>query len=124
MTYLDTHVVAWLYSSQVTLLSARAKKHIEDNELVVSPMVLLELDFLREVGRIAEGGRAVYQELHTSIGLRICEVEFSRVIAAASTLDWTRDPFDRIIVGQAAVSDSDLVTRDDAIRQHYPRTIW
>jgi predicted nuclease of predicted toxin-antitoxin system len=37
---------------------------------------------------------------------------------------WTRDPFDRIIVGQAALHQTMLVTKDRAMRKHYPHAFW
>src|SRR6266446_4317453 len=36
----------------------------------------------------------------------------------------TRDPFDRIIVGQAALQQRTLVTKDCAMRDHYPYALW
>jgi PIN domain nuclease of toxin-antitoxin system len=37
---------------------------------------------------------------------------------------WTRDPFDRIIVSQAALRNAPLVTRDQVIRDHYSQAVW
>ncbi len=39
-------------------------------------------------------------------------------------MDWTRDPFDRIIVGHAAVTESSIVTKDQLIRENYTQAIW
>ncbi len=122
--YLDTHVVVWLYANQVDLLSERVRKRVEEHDVLVSPMVLLELDFLREIGKTSAGGATVYENLHARIGLRICPLAFSRVIDAASRESWTRDPFDRIIVGHAAAAGRDLATRDEIIRRHYGRAVW
>ena len=58
------------------------------------------------------------------IGLTVCNLPFERVIAAAVNQTWTCDPFDRIIVGQAAAQMSELVTKDRNIRDHYAQTIW
>jgi len=46
--YLDTHVVVWLYSGELSLLSEKACQLIEENELLISPLVLLELQYLFE----------------------------------------------------------------------------
>jgi PIN domain nuclease of toxin-antitoxin system len=52
MIYLDTHVVLWLYLRTGEGLSERARHSIEyEPEILISPMVLLELDYLHEVGR-------------------------------------------------------------------------
>ncbi|MSU25039.1 MAG: hypothetical protein EXS32_14625 [Opitutus sp.] len=50
MIYLDTHVVVWLSAGEVARLGARARVAIETQELRVSPMVLLELQYLRSRG--------------------------------------------------------------------------
>jgi PIN domain nuclease of toxin-antitoxin system len=39
-------------------------------------------------------------------------------------LSWTRDPFDRLVVSQAALADSILITRDRLILEHYPKAVW
>lgn len=124
MIYLDTHVVVWLYVPRKDLLSAAARKQIDDNDLYISPMVLLEIEFLREIGRLAVGGNAIYQDLHRRIGLKVCELEFLQGIRCALDLTWTRDPFDRMIVGHATAAGKDLLTRDDLIRANYPRARW
>lgn len=95
MTYLDTPVVAWLYAGETRLMSPRARAAIEQNTALVSPMVALELDFLKEIGRLSVGARGILEHLHTRIGLDVCELSFPRIIASARELVWTRDPFDR-----------------------------
>jgi len=50
--YLDTHVVVWLFSGESEKISNRALELIEECELLVSPMVMLELEFLYEIGRL------------------------------------------------------------------------
>ena len=37
---------------------------------------------------------------------------------------WTGDPFDRIIVAQAALRRASLITKDADIRAHYDRALW
>jgi len=124
VSYLDTHVVAWLYAPRIEMLSESALTIVREGDLLVSPIVLLELDFLEEIGRIGTRGRDVYQNLHERIGLRICELTHLEIVRSASSQTWTRDPFDRLIVGHAALAGAELVTRDEAIRRHYPRAVW
>ena len=42
----------------------------------------------------------------------------------AKSLDWTRDPFDRLIVGQARASRLGLITKDRQIRRHFDGAFW
>jgi PIN domain nuclease of toxin-antitoxin system len=49
---------------------------------------------------------------------------FNKVIDSAMKQLWTRDPFDRIIVGHAAVNQSGLLTKDETIGKNYAYVIW
>lgn len=48
MTYLDTHVVVWLYGGEVAQLSKAARDQIDKDDVLVSPAVVLELEYLRQ----------------------------------------------------------------------------
>lgn len=122
--YVDTHVVAWLFAGRLDLIPARARTLIEDLPVLISPMVALELEYLFETGRTSESARGVLQALSREIGLRMCDLPFPDVAGAALRQSWTRDPFDRVIVAQAAVRRAPLVTKDANIRAHYDRAMW
>jgi len=124
VTYLDTHVVAWLYAGNVELLSAMARDIVNTSELIISPMVMLELRYLNEIGRLRPDAREVVADLAGRIGLRVSNPALSVIVEAALQHGWTRDPFDRLIVAEAAVEDAALLTRDDAIRRHYASAVW
>lgn len=124
MVYLDTHVVAWLFAGEIQRLSYTVVELVRGNDLRISPMVCLELQYLHEVGRTRIPGREVVSTLEREIGLRICDRPFAAVIGVAELLAWTRDPFDRIIVGQAALRNDPLVSKDDTIRAHYTPAVW
>jgi PIN domain nuclease of toxin-antitoxin system len=124
VVYLDTHVVAWLYAGFVNRLSAAAKRAVSDNQPLVSPIVELELEFLHETGRTSKPAGVVLADLAHRIGLAVCERPFKPVARAACQQHWTRDPFDRIIVGHAESAQAELVTKDRTIRDHYSRALW
>jgi PIN domain nuclease of toxin-antitoxin system len=50
--------------------------------------------------------------LAVRLGLQVCNLPFVAVIESAIELSWTRDPFDRIIVGQATLNGSARLTKD------------
>jgi PIN domain nuclease of toxin-antitoxin system len=52
VVFLDTHITVWLYAGLIEKISQTAKKTIEANDLLISPMVKLELQYLFEIGRI------------------------------------------------------------------------
>jgi PIN domain nuclease of toxin-antitoxin system len=125
LIYLDTHVVAWLYARGGNALSPVAAEAIDGaDRVLVSPMVRLELQYLFEIGRLGGPALPVLDELAVTVGLEVCELEFDAVVRAAEGQAWTRDPFDRLIVAQAARRDAPLVTKDQTIHDHYPRAVW
>ena len=95
-----------------------------ENDIVVSPVVRLELQYLFERGRILVPPDTIISELSDRIGLFICDREFNQVVSYAVKFYWTRDPFDRLIVAQAAVNENLLLTKDPVILEHYPRACW
>lgn len=84
----------------------------------------MELEYLKEIGRLSVGGRTVTQGLTAQIGLRVCDLPFAAVIEPTLDQHWTRDPFDRMIVGQAALERTTLLTKDRTIRRHYRQALW
>ena len=124
VVHLDTHVVCWLYEGRVEMLSAPARSALESGRLAISPIVDLELQFLYEIGRIVKGPAAVLPALGRELGLQVSESSFASVVAAARELTWTRDPFDRLIVAEAAIVGARLVSKDRLIRRHFEASIW
>lgn len=123
-TYLDTHVAVWLYTGRTNVLTQRARRALTAGGLYISPMVILEIDFMREIGRVYESGERIFRGLSKRSGLAISDTPFADVVAEASALSWTKDPFDRLIVAEAAVHDAALVTRDPDIHDHYTDAVW
>lgn len=124
MIYLDTHVLIWLYEGLLNKFPAKAFQQLENNKLLISPMVQLELEYLYEIKRIACQANEILNELIVKLGLAFSDESFKQVIYKATQLNWTRDPFDRIIVATAALEDSPLLTKDSKINNHYPYAIW
>lgn len=122
--YLDTHVAVWLYSGQTERLSKRAANLINRERVGVSPVVLLELQYLREIGRINAAPHAMIADLKQRLGLAVEDRSLESVTERALGLTWTRDVFDRLIVAQAALDNAELVTSDRLIRNHYPKAVW
>jgi PIN domain nuclease of toxin-antitoxin system len=124
MTYLDTHVVAWLFAGRPDLLPPAVRRRIERDDLVVSPMVVLELQYLFETKRTTEPADVVIRELQTAVDLRLCDLPFHRVAETAVAQSWTRDPFDRIITSHAVLRRAPLASKDATIRANYARVVW
>jgi PIN domain nuclease of toxin-antitoxin system len=124
MTFLDTHAVAWLYAGEIERFTDGGRRRIEEDDLVVSPMVELELQYLRETGRLTVDAAGIVDFLARSIGLRVDDEAFPDVVRESLIQSWARDPFDRLIAAQAALRAAPLLTKDRTIRRHYPRAVW
>jgi PIN domain nuclease of toxin-antitoxin system len=123
--YIDTHVVIWLCEGLTEKLTRPAALAIDSSQVEISPMVLVELQYLFEIKRIAKPSMALFEQLRTLLGLRMSEYPFAAVAQTAVLETWTRDPFDRMIVAQARSDGySGLITADAKIQEHYSKTIW
>ncbi len=74
MIYLDSHIVVWLYAGKINNLSEQAKALINDNEVIISPVVRLELQYLFEIQRITDEANEIIFDLSDRIGLKICDI--------------------------------------------------
>ena len=125
MTYLDTHVVVFLFNRQLHKLSSSASRQVNSDDLVNSPMVILELEMMREKDPRIPRSQVVVSELAQSIGLSVCQLPMATIVQHSIPLGWTRDPGDRMIVGNAiAANESPLISKDALIGKFYKNAIW
>lgn len=124
MIFLDTHVVIWLYAKHLNKFSNNAIQHIENNGVLISQMVRLELQYLFEIGRITATPERIIKDLTRSIGLKIPPMRVEQVFDHALKYEWTRDVFDRLITAEADTMEFPLVTKDSNILAHYEKAIW
>jgi PIN domain nuclease of toxin-antitoxin system len=124
MIYLDTHVVVWLYEGLLDKFSKNAIQLIEANDLVIAPIVQLELTYLHEIKKINRSSHVITNELQSRLGLKVCDLPYDEVVDKAISLNWTRDPFDRLLVAQAMCNSSKLLTKDKTIRKYAKLAVW
>lgn len=124
MLFLDTHVVVWLYAKERDQFSQSSLDHIESNELAVSPIVELEIEYLFETNRITTHAPEMIDYLARVIQLRVDDLDFRAISHRAAGLKWTRDPVDRLITAHADCHEAQLLTRDGRIHEHYPHAVW
>ena len=124
-SYLDTNIVIFLHSGNAARLTLRAAKQIESTGLLVSAMVMLELEMLYEKGAIKYSASQILSDLNQQIGVSVCQLPMAVVMSSALPVKWTREPGDRIIVANAiANNQAPLVTSDRRINEEYPNAIW
>ncbi|WP_339366863.1 type II toxin-antitoxin system VapC family toxin [Calothrix sp. 336/3] len=86
MIYLDTHVVVWLYSGLTDKLTDIAKTLINDNEVYISAIIRLELQYLYEIKRITSEPDVIISNLSEQIDLKICNKNFHDIITMSLML--------------------------------------
>jgi PIN domain nuclease of toxin-antitoxin system len=125
IAYLDTHIVTLLAAGRKNQLSTESVGLIQRAELLLSPMAFLELEVLYEIKRTRYPARDLFEKVAHETGLRMCDLAFGTVANAAIVEGWTRDPFDRLIVANAKANGfAWLISADEIVRRHYPRTAW
>ncbi len=125
ISYLDTHVVVFLHAGDVSRISIKAQNQIENTDLLISPMVLLELEMLYDKGVIRYPAAQILADLTQQVGLSVCQLPFADVVRSAMTIKWTREPGDLLIVANAMANNyAGLVTKDERIRGGYSNAIW
>ena len=122
--YLDTHVVVWLYGGEISKISPRVISIIEESTLYYSSFVRLELKYLFEIGKIKVAPDIILKSLEIEIALVNRDSPLYVLVNNALEHSWTRDPFDRMIVSQAQLSDCVLVTKDSLIRENFRNAVW
>ena len=122
--YLDTHVAVWLYSGEIDRFTSEVSHMMESEDLILSPAAVLEMQYLSEAGKITVKPTQITEYLKSTLSCVVSAMRFDRVVVEAVGLVWTRDPFDRLITGEAKAADSKLVTKDTIIRENYDKAVW
>ena len=125
IAYFDTQALVWLAQGSLDQISPRVNRAMQQAELLFSPIVLLEIEYLYEIKRCKRPARDIQTKVEHELGVRLCDLPFSTIAEAALDEKWTRDPFDRLIVANAKANGfAWLISADEQMRKLYPRTVW
>lgn len=122
-THLDTHVALWLAAGERRRLRP-AQVRLRRGPVFVSSIVVVEMEILREIGRIRHAVSDVLEILAQEHGVEQAIGDLREIGRHARLLGWTRDPFDRLIVAHALANGAVLLTADATIREHCPQARW
>lgn len=123
--YVDTQVAVWLAEANLAKISRKAISLLHSGDVRISPMAVVELQYLYEIRRIVVPPPEILMKLSVEIGLTVCDHPFPIIAETALGEGWTRDPFDRIIVAHAKANGvAPLLTTDETIRANYPNARW
>ena len=124
---LDTHALAWWLRDDAHL-SSDARDLIADgaNGVWVSAVSAFEMALKHRLGKWDEIGVLidVFEQAIADERFELLSVTAAHALHGARIPATHRDPFDRLLAGQAAVEDLVLVTGDRAFDGLGIRTIW
>ena len=124
MIHLDTHVIVWLVIGDLARISSKAKQKIEFAELHISPIVLLEIEYLFEIGKVKHNARKFEEVIENDLGIQIADSNYLSIVRSSYREKWTRDPFDRMIVAHARMENAELVSGDRLVLEKYGKCVW
>src|SRR3954453_301203 len=107
---LDTHIALWAITGDATLDEEFLDRLRHDPDIFLSPVSLWEITIKQATGKLA--GPAAPAQRVRNMGFRELPVTYPHAIAAGRLPPHHRDPFDRMLVAQAAVEGLTLVSRD------------
>lgn len=114
---LDTHFLIWILTGADRL---RQYPWLDDHRpWGVSPISLLEMQYLAEIGRIELDAPGLLEALQSDARFVLDEPPLVPLIRRALPLTWTRDPFDRLLAAHSATRRLPLCTVDRALREHH-----
>jgi len=113
---LDTHIALWAIAGDATLDQEFLDRLRHDPDIFLSPVSLWEITIKQATGKLT--GPADLAERVRDIGFRELPVTYAHAIAAGGLPPHHRDPFDRMLVAQAAVEGMTLVSRDESIARY------
>lgn len=113
---LDTHFLVWIIFGSERL--ARFTKVVSYQPWGVSPISLLEIQYLAEKGALSIGP-GFYDRLLSDDRFVIDEVPLVALVRKSLDLSWTRDPFDRLLAAHSVARRVPLCTVDRVIRRHH-----
>jgi PIN domain nuclease of toxin-antitoxin system len=122
--FADTHALVWALSDPA-LLSVPARQVLAESEVAVSVASLWKL--VVKSGKkdaLLQDPLPWWQKYVVQQGVSTLAIRTSHVMALGRLPELHKDPFDRILVGQAIAERMPLVTKDAQLRQYNVATIW
>jgi PIN domain nuclease of toxin-antitoxin system len=114
---LDTHFLIWLVLGSKRL--AEFPWLDRYRPWGVSPISLLEIQFLAEVGKLSVRNPEFTDTVMTDARFIVDDISLISLVYQAIAVDWTRDPFDRLLVAHSAFRNLPFCTTDRLIRSRH-----
>src|SRR5687768_1223983 len=114
---LDTHFLIWLVLESKRLANFPWLDRYRP--WGVSPVSFLEIQFLAEVGRLSVRNPEFTSTVMNDKRFNVDDISLGTLVGHALRLDWTRDPFDRLLVAHSLGRRVAFCTTDRAIRSRH-----
>jgi len=114
---LDTHFLIWLVLGSKRLTAFPWLDRY--GPWGVSPVSFLEIQFLAEVGRLSVRNPEFTDKVMNDPRFAVDDIPLETIVRHALRLDWTRDPFDRLLVAHSIARRIAFCTTDRSIRSHH-----
>lgn len=116
MILLDTNALIWLLDDHPRCLPVVEQRA----RLYISPVTLLELKYLIESGRLELVWGETLAGLADDPRWALDNPGSHELFRAAVDIEWTRDPFDRLLVAHAKTRRFRFATGDRNIKENLP----
>lgn len=113
---LDTHVVLWWLADDRTLSDEVKARLDEEPDIYISPVTVWEVAIKQSIGKL--DGPADLPETVRDCGFRQLPITATHAIAAGRLPLIHRDPFDRMLIAQAACEGLTLASRDTSVQKY------
>jgi PIN domain nuclease of toxin-antitoxin system len=111
---LDTHLLL-LALSEPSKLSAPIRKQINAAEVYISAASIWEISIKSAVGKLAANPTEILSAIEPA-GFSLLPITGEHAAKVAELPALHKDPFDRMLVAQAAVEPMILLTNDEVLR--------
>lgn len=120
----DTSVLIWAIASP-DRLSARARKALGTGPLVLSVVSYWEVVIKARKGLLQLADPVNWwTRLTALLGGEILSIRAAHISALAGLPEIHRDPFDRMLIAQAAAEGLALITNDEQIGRYPVKIVW
>lgn len=121
---LDTSTLIWAVT-EPERLSAAARRAMNAGPLILSVVSYWEVVIKAQRGLLTVADPVNWwSRVVEALGGEILSIRATHISALAALPGLHRDPFDRMLVAQAAAEGLTLLSRDTMIRKYLGKTIW
>lgn len=123
----DTHTFIWdILDDPRSSRKARQILSSDTNELVFSLVSLWEIAIKIKTGKLNTIGSSVayLRDEMAAYGMELLPIRYEHILQLESLPHHHGDPFDRLLIAQAAAESLPILTADEKFKQYGVKVIW